>query len=1073
MEREIGAQVAPPIFLHQQLPRRFCEPPVMTKKRDLSWQNPNFQHQQQLQFQHQQLLLKSGFQNPNWNPKVWDWDSVMFVAKPSAESDVLRLGTTEEKKKGEETLKPLVLRKENPGEDGENLTLKLGGSGYLADEPAVRASKRVRSGSPGGGNYPMCQVDDCKGNLSNAKDYHRRHKVCEHHSKTAKALVGKQMQRFCQQCSRFHPLSEFDEGKRSCRRRLAGHNRRRRKTQPEDASSRLLLQGNQENSGCGNLDIVNLLTLLARLQGNDVDKDTNGPLIPDRERLIQILSKINSLPVSANSSAKLPVPGRFDLNIAHPLQASSEKPSKMDRSPSVPSTADLLAIFSAAFAACSPDALAILSQGSSDSSGDDKTKINCLDQADAFNLQKKPTPAFPPARAERSVEVLECPVQEGRSNLPLHLFSSSPEDDTHLQLGSSRKYFSSDSSNPMEERSSPSSSPPVVQKLFPLNSATEISKHDRISICGEDNVTVETSTSPGWISRMDLFKGSNGRAESGVVSNLRYQAGYTSSSGSDHSPSSSNSDAQDRTGRIIFKLFDKDPSNFPGTLRTQILNWLSNSPSEMESYIRPGCVVLSIYLSMPSFAWEELQEGLLERVSSLVQDSDSDFWRVGRFLVQTDKQLASHKDGRIRLCKSWGSWRSPELISVSPLAVVGGEETALVLRGRNLSIPCTKIHCTFMGGYMSKEVAVASYSGTIYDDSSSESFHFTGGAPNVLGRCFIEVENGFKGNSFPLIIADASICRELRILESELEEEARMVDVFSEDQNQDFVRPRSREDVLHFLNELGWLFQRKCIRSSLAGADFSLTRFKFLFTFSVERDWVALVKTLLDILVERSSGSNGLSSESLETLSEVHLLNRAVKRKCRKMIDLLLHYSVSCNISASKKYLFPPNLTGPGGVTPLHLAACTENSEEMVDALTNDPQEIGLNCWSSLLDENGLSSYMYASVRHNHSYNRLVARKLSDRRNNQLSITVSSDEILVKAKEGKKNSQPLACARCVAMTRCSKRIPGAQGLLYRPYLRPMLTIAAVCVCVCLFLRGLPDLGSIAPFKWENVDYGWC
>lgn len=29
-------------------------------------------------------------------------------------------------------------------------------------------------------------------------------------------------------------LEEFDEGKRSCRRRLAGHNRRRRKTHPEN-----------------------------------------------------------------------------------------------------------------------------------------------------------------------------------------------------------------------------------------------------------------------------------------------------------------------------------------------------------------------------------------------------------------------------------------------------------------------------------------------------------------------------------------------------------------------------------------------------------------------------------------------------------------------------------------------------------------------------------------------------------------------------------------------------------------------------------------------------------------------
>jgi len=35
---------------------------------------------------------------------------------------------------------------------------------------------------------------------------------------------------------RFHDLAEFDESKRSCRRRLAGHNERRRKSNPEACS---------------------------------------------------------------------------------------------------------------------------------------------------------------------------------------------------------------------------------------------------------------------------------------------------------------------------------------------------------------------------------------------------------------------------------------------------------------------------------------------------------------------------------------------------------------------------------------------------------------------------------------------------------------------------------------------------------------------------------------------------------------------------------------------------------------------------------------------------------------------
>lgn len=203
-----------------------------------------------------------------------------------------------------------------------------------------------------------------------------------------------------------------------------------------------------------------------------------------------------------------------------------------------------------------------------------------------------------------------------------------------------------------------------------------------------------------------------------------------------------------------------------------------------------------------------------------------------------------------------------------------------------------------------------------------------------LGIC-VQVEKGFKGNSFPLIIADDAICQELRALESELEQETTLTDTISED----YSTPNSREDILHFLNELGWLFQKKSSSSLLV--EFSTTRFRFLLAFSVEHDWPALVKTLLDMLVERSSMGDELVQESLEILLEIHLLAKAVKRGCRNMVNLLLNYSVEVDSSnGSKIYLFPPNSSGPGGVTPLHLAACMQNSADMVDALTNDPQEV-------------------------------------------------------------------------------------------------------------------------------------
>lgn len=97
------------------------------------------------------------------------------------------------------------------------------------------STKRARPPASGI-DVVSCLVDGCESDLSKCRDYHRRHKVCELHSKSPNVTIRGQELRFCQQCSRFHSLIEFDEGKRSCRKRLDGHNRRRRKPQPESLS---------------------------------------------------------------------------------------------------------------------------------------------------------------------------------------------------------------------------------------------------------------------------------------------------------------------------------------------------------------------------------------------------------------------------------------------------------------------------------------------------------------------------------------------------------------------------------------------------------------------------------------------------------------------------------------------------------------------------------------------------------------------------------------------------------------------------------------------------------------------
>lgn len=1071
---EVGTQLAPPLYMYNTIGAgRFSDGHPMAKKRSLPFQGTNFiQHHHQQQQYLQKLIPSLDDSRNTWNPKNWEWDSSRLVAKPVDMNHMMEVS-----REHEEHHQPAivsnssdVLKKSPVGqrEEDERLLLKLGGGlAASGEEPVTRPSKRVRSGSPGGGgggNYPMCQVDNCKEDLSAAKDYHRRHKVCEVHSKSGKALVGKQMQRFCQQCSRFHPLSEFDEGKRSCRRRLAGHNRRRRKTQPEDVASHLLLPGNGDKNGNGEMDIVNLLTVLARAQGNAEDMTRSSSPLPNKDQLMQILNKINSLPMPVDLVSKLPISG--NLNNVDKEKPSSEIQNKVNRKTGS-STMDLLGGLSGTSDAPAPDPPENLSKKRNFGIETDKINSSCRDQTMVLNPANHPAAELHSGGERSSTsfqsrgEDSDCQILDTPLNLRLQLFSSSPEDDSPPKLASSRKYFSSDSSNPMEDRS-PSSSPPVVQRLFPTKTSRGRMKPESMSTSGEVTANVKASSvHGGGTMSLELFGGPNAGTDNISIQSSPYRAGYSSSSGSDQSPSSLNSDPQDRTGRILFKLFDKDPSHLPGSLRTQVYNWLSQSPSDMEGYIRPGCVVLSIYLSMPLSSWDQLEGNFLQYINSLLQDSGTDFWGTGRFLAHTEKQIASHKDGKVYLFKSLKAWSSPQLISVSPLAIVAGKETSLLLKGRNLRTPGTKIYCTHGDGCSLEEAKDLTSQESTYEEISTCSF--TVSAPSVLGRCFIEIENGFRGTIFPVIIADATLCKELRLLEAE----------FGEVVN---GQPSSMKEALHFLNELGWLFQRKG-----ADSNYSLTRLKFLLVFSVERDFCALVRTLLGILLKNGSGITDEES-SLEMLSGINLLNRAVKRRCKNMVDLLIRYSVLDEKTATRKYIFPPNADGPGGITPLHLAACTSDSDDMVDALTNDPQEIGLLCWNSSIDANGLSPFAYASMRNNNSYNVLVARKLADRIAGQVSVGISNEiELQTSARTGdhhelsfrvRDHETPKTCSRCATVAaKHPRRIPGSQGLLHRPYIHSMLAIAAVCVCVCLFLRGAPDIGLVAPFKWENLNFG--
>ncbi|KAL0429081.1 UNVERIFIED_CONTAM: Squamosa promoter-binding-like protein 8 [Sesamum radiatum] len=107
---------------------------------------------------------------------------------------------------------PMVGGLEFNAEYNSRIGLNLGGRTYFAssEDDFVNRLYPVQDPRTGSVNSPRCQAEGCNADLTHAKHYHRRHKVCEFHSKAATVIAAGLTQRF-------HLLSEFDNGKRSCR----------------------------------------------------------------------------------------------------------------------------------------------------------------------------------------------------------------------------------------------------------------------------------------------------------------------------------------------------------------------------------------------------------------------------------------------------------------------------------------------------------------------------------------------------------------------------------------------------------------------------------------------------------------------------------------------------------------------------------------------------------------------------------------------------------------------------------------------------------------------------------------
>ncbi|KAJ4823598.1 hypothetical protein Tsubulata_026477 [Turnera subulata] len=1007
-----------------------------------------------------------GKKSMEWDLNDWKWDGDLFAATPlnplpseycrsrqsifPAAPNGLRLNEEEKGKRElvEKRRRRSLVLDDNDDEAGVPLNLKLGGQvvypSTVDDDEDAKLGKKTKTVGTAQ-NRAVCQVEDCRADLTNAKDYHRRHKVCDLHSKASEALLGNALQRFCQQCSRFHVLQEFDEGKRSCRRRLAGHNKRRRKTHPENVVNGGTLNDDKGSSYL----LISLLRILANLHTNSADQTK------DQDLLSHLLRNLASLAGTTN--------GR---SISGLLQRSEGLVHSEKSAGTLGKVTDVIANGNES---ARPSSSASKEEACTNSQDLARPLGECGTGPISDTIQKRILMNSAEGGAAQAPSVL----------LPAALFTSA--------------------GNSIQGKMNDEQVAPIER--IRLNNIDLNNVYDESQEYVENQERPAALVNPGTESPFcPLWVQSGSRMRSPT------QMSGNSDSTSSRSPSSSNGEAQSRTDRIVFKLFGKDPNDFPLALRKQILDWLSHSPTDIESYIRPGCIILTIYMRLKDSKWEEVCYDFGASMSRLLDMTNDSFWKTGWVYARVLNCVSFVYSGQVVLDARLPlkTHKTCRISSIKPVALSLCERTQFVVKGFNIVRPSTRLLCAVEGKYLVQETCNNLVDGpdTATEHDKLQCMSFTCSAPNFIGRGFIEVEDyGLSSSFFPFIVAEPELCSEICLLEDAIE-----LGETCDDLNKNAERMEAKNQALDFLHEMGWLLHRSRLKCRLNQLEptmelFSFKRVKWLIEFSMEQDWCAVVKKILSILFDRTVDSGDHKSIELALL-DMCLLHRAVRRNCRPMVELLLKYVPGNQFSGPEmepnelvdksysSYIFKPDAVGPAGWTPLHIAASRDGSENVLDALTDDPGLVGIEAWRKTRDGTGLTPNDYACLQGRYSYIHLIQRKINkrlERRHVVLDIHSSATDCNTKQKDGpvkllkpssfqtekiETNAVMAASWHCKACEH--KLVYGAarRSLLYRPAMLSMVTIAAVCVCVALLFKSSPEvLYAFRPFRWELLKYG--
>ncbi|KAF6254109.1 hypothetical protein COO60DRAFT_1703503 [Scenedesmus sp. NREL 46B-D3] len=453
--------------------------------------------------------------------------------------------------------------------------------------------------------------------------------------------------------------------------------------------------------------------------------------------------------------------------------------------------------------------------------------------------------------------------------------------------------------------------------------------------------------------------------------------------------------SEHRVLRLSAKLFNVTPGDLPPDVRGALTGWLGSAPAAVEGYMRPGCVLLNLHITLDSRSYEEAAAfGMQRLLVGLLSEASHAFWRSQVYLLQLLDTVAVVARGSLLSLEVMGpqalaAHKLPNAVSVSPLAVVAGEAAELALSGRHISSADASLvvkgggRLLHLGGAGprrsgcsggccgSKPVSAASAAGEAAAAAGAAG-GCRGHAQEEVVGCSLAVPAGVCGQVLWVEVARGAFLSQARPV-LVVDDPLLAQEVCALQALEGSVLSSSQVDAL--LLDLGLVLRHISSSSgrstvpAAAGIGHAAIAEKArrLIAFACDQGWVAVASAVLPLASACGTCAYDIVAAIHDSTAQdgLSLLHRAVRSGSPRLVRGLLDWG------AAHAYAWRISRGGPAGISPLHLAALLDDDTSVALMLLDACE--GASAFTDAKAADGVTPFQLAFQMGHYSLDRVLA----------------------------------------------------------------------------------------------------